>query len=120
MRRWVRLKDSYMEEYRARGLSEQTVEHTESRLDRRGRWLKKRPLRVVIEHIAMRVSPFFERSDQSAGGKSGRLPGLRIEQQAQRLLLFRRGFASSLPFTLSATAARMRSFKAASSSLSLS
>ena len=51
MRRWDRLKDSYMEEYRARGLSEQTVEHTESRLDRWGRWLKKRRPRVVIEHI---------------------------------------------------------------------
>lgn len=51
MRRWDRLKDSYMEEYRARGLSEQTVEHTESRLDRWGRWLKKRRPRVVIEQI---------------------------------------------------------------------
>lgn len=51
MRRWDRLKDSYMEEYRARGLSEQTVEYTESRLDRWGRWLKKRRPRVVIEHI---------------------------------------------------------------------
>jgi integrase/recombinase XerD len=40
-----------MEEYRARGLSEQTVEHTDSRLDRWGRWLKKRRPRVVIEHI---------------------------------------------------------------------
>ena len=51
MRRWDRLKDSYMEEYRARGLSEQTVECTESRLDRWGRWLKKRRPRIMIEHI---------------------------------------------------------------------
>jgi hypothetical protein len=42
MRRWDRLQDAYMEEYRARGLSEQTVLCTESRLDRWGRWLKKR------------------------------------------------------------------------------
>ncbi len=40
-----------MEEYGARGLSEQTVEHTESRLDRWGRWLKKRRPRVMIEQI---------------------------------------------------------------------
>jgi len=51
MRRWDRLQDSYMEEYRARGLSEQTGQYTESRLDRWGRWLKKRRPRVAIEHI---------------------------------------------------------------------
>jgi site-specific recombinase XerD len=51
MRRWDRLKDSYMEQYRARGLSEQTALCTESRLDRWGRWLKKRRPRVVIEQI---------------------------------------------------------------------
>lgn len=51
MRRWDRLQDSYMEEYRARGLSQETVLYTESRLDRWGRWLKKRRPRVVIEHI---------------------------------------------------------------------
>jgi hypothetical protein len=33
MRRWDRLQDSYMEEYRARGLSPETVAYTESRLD---------------------------------------------------------------------------------------
>jgi site-specific recombinase XerD len=51
MRRWDRLQDAYLEEYRARGLSEQTALYTESRLDRWGRWLKKRRPRVVIEHI---------------------------------------------------------------------
>lgn len=40
-----------MEEYRARGLREETVVHTESRLDRWGRWLKKRRPRVTMEHI---------------------------------------------------------------------
>jgi len=51
MRRWDRLQDAYMEEYRARGLSQQTVAHVEARLDRWGRWLKKRRPRVIIEHI---------------------------------------------------------------------
>jgi integrase/recombinase XerD len=51
MRRWDRLQDAYMEEYRARGLSAETVSSTESRLDRWGRWLKKRRPRVVIEAI---------------------------------------------------------------------
>jgi len=51
MRRWDRLQDAYMEQYRARGLSEQTVAYTEGRLDRWGRWLKKRRPRVSIEQI---------------------------------------------------------------------
>jgi site-specific recombinase XerD len=51
MRRWDRLQDSYMEEYRARGLSALTVAYTESRLDRWGRWLKRRRPRVAIERI---------------------------------------------------------------------
>ena len=51
MRRWDRLLDTYMDEYRARGVSEATVAYTESRLERWGRWLKKRRPRVSIEHI---------------------------------------------------------------------
>jgi len=51
MRRWDRLQDAYMEEYRARGLSEASALCTESRLDRWGRWLKKRRPRVAIEQI---------------------------------------------------------------------
>jgi site-specific recombinase XerD len=51
MRRWDRLQDSYLEEYRMRGLSPQTVAYTESRLDRWGRWLKKRRPRIAIEDI---------------------------------------------------------------------
>jgi site-specific recombinase XerD len=42
-----------MEEYRARGVSEATVRHTESRLERWGRWLKKRRPRVSIEQIGV-------------------------------------------------------------------
>lgn len=53
MRRWDRLVDSYMDEYRARGVSEASVAHTESRLERWGRWLKKRRPRVSIEHIGV-------------------------------------------------------------------
>lgn len=53
MRRWDRLLDIYMEEYRARGVSEATVGHTESRLQRWGRWLKKRRPRVSIEQIGV-------------------------------------------------------------------
>ena len=53
MRRWDRLLDLYMEEYRARGVSEATVGHTESRLLRWGRWLKKRRPRVSIEQIGV-------------------------------------------------------------------
>lgn len=51
MRRWDRLQEAYMEEYRARGVSEQTVAYTEARLDRWGRWLKKRRPRIMIEQI---------------------------------------------------------------------
>lgn len=45
--------DIYMEEYRARGVSEGTIGHTESRLERWGRWLKKRRPRVAIEQIGV-------------------------------------------------------------------
>ena len=51
MRRWDRLQESYIEEYRARGVSLETVSYTESRLDRWGRWLKRRRPRVAIESI---------------------------------------------------------------------
>jgi hypothetical protein len=51
MRRWDRLLDSYIEEYRARGVSPQSVAYTESRLIRWGRWLKSRRPRVAIERI---------------------------------------------------------------------
>lgn len=52
MRRWDRLVDAYVEEYRARGINPATVAHTASALDRWGRWLKQRRPRVAIEDIS--------------------------------------------------------------------
>jgi site-specific recombinase XerD len=51
MRRWDRLVDGYIEEYRARGINPATVAHTAAALDRWGRWLKQRRPRVAIERI---------------------------------------------------------------------
>src|SRR5665213_475578 len=51
MRRWDRLVDNYMDEYRARGVGAATIENTAARLDRWGRWLKQRRPRVSIERI---------------------------------------------------------------------
>jgi site-specific recombinase XerD len=51
MRRWDRLVDAYIEEYRARGINPATVAHTAAALDRWGRWLKQRRPRVSIERI---------------------------------------------------------------------
>lgn len=51
MRRWDRVVDRYLEEYRARGIGAATVAHTGARLDRWGRWLKQRRPRVAIERI---------------------------------------------------------------------
>ncbi|MGB9331329.1 MAG: tyrosine-type recombinase/integrase [Steroidobacteraceae bacterium] len=51
MKRWDRLVDGYIEEYRARGINPATVAHTAATLDRWGRWLKQRRPRVTIERI---------------------------------------------------------------------
>ncbi|HBZ70857.1 MAG TPA: hypothetical protein DEP35_14425 [Deltaproteobacteria bacterium] len=51
MRRWDRLVEGYIEEYRARGINPATVAHTAATLDRWGRWLKQRRPRVSIERI---------------------------------------------------------------------
>lgn len=51
MRRWDRLVEGYIEEYRARGINAATVAHTAAALDRWGRWLKQRRPRVSIERI---------------------------------------------------------------------
>jgi integrase/recombinase XerC len=51
MRRWDRLVDLYIEQYRARGISPESVGIVASRLDRWGRWLKQRRPRVSIESI---------------------------------------------------------------------
>jgi site-specific recombinase XerD len=45
------LVDSYIEQYRARGICEATVGHVASRLERWGSWLKQRRPRVSIERI---------------------------------------------------------------------
>ena len=55
MRRWDRLVDAYWEEYRARGVSPgvspRSVAYTQARLDRWGRWLKRRRPPMGIESI---------------------------------------------------------------------
>ena len=51
MRRWDRLVESYLEEYRARGVCEASVAHTASRLADWGCWLKSRRPRPQLESI---------------------------------------------------------------------
>jgi site-specific recombinase XerD len=51
MRRWDRLLDAYLEQYRARGLSEQTVEHVTQRLTDWGQWMKRCRPRPVLERV---------------------------------------------------------------------
>jgi site-specific recombinase XerD len=51
MRRWDRLLDAYLEQYRARGLSEQTVEHVTQRLTDWGQWMKRCRPRPVLEGV---------------------------------------------------------------------
>ncbi len=43
--------NGYLEESRARGIGEATINHTGARLDRWGLWLKQRRPRVSIERI---------------------------------------------------------------------
>jgi len=51
MRRWDRLVDAYIEEYRARGICAATVAHTAARLMRWGSWMKSRRPRPALEAI---------------------------------------------------------------------
>jgi integrase/recombinase XerC len=51
MRRWDRLLDAYIDEYRARGVSAESVRMNSARLERWGCWLKQRRPRVQIEGI---------------------------------------------------------------------
>lgn len=53
MRRWDRLVESYMDEYQARGIGQDSVAATDSRLQKWGYWLKKRRPRVAIEEIGV-------------------------------------------------------------------
>ena len=51
MRHWDRLVEGYLEEYRARGVGEATVAHTQRRLVAWGCWLKSRRPRPQLEAI---------------------------------------------------------------------
>lgn len=51
MRRWDRLLDAYIEEYRARGVSCESVAMNTQRLERWGQWLKRCRPRVSVEQI---------------------------------------------------------------------
>jgi site-specific recombinase XerD len=51
MRRWDRLVDGYIEEYRARGISDAVVSITAARLAAWGIWLKSRRPRPMLESI---------------------------------------------------------------------
>jgi len=42
MKRWGRLLDGYIEEYRARGVCAESVKMSSARLERWGCWLKQR------------------------------------------------------------------------------
>lgn len=63
MRRWDRLVDAYLDEYRARGTCEATVANTAARLARWGGWMKNRRPRPAIESIdADLLTQYLERS----------------------------------------------------------
>jgi site-specific recombinase XerD len=51
MRRWDRLVDAYLEEYRARGIGEAMVRSTAGRLAAWGTWLKSRRPRPMLDAI---------------------------------------------------------------------
>ena len=51
MHRWDRLVERYIEEYRARGRCEATIEITRQTLDKWGAWLKRRKPRVHLESV---------------------------------------------------------------------
>ena len=99
MRRWDRFLDSYMDEYRARGICQATVAATESRLHRWGWWLKKRRPRVAIEQIGVELISRYIGSCASFRSKAtvyGTLslvqfrahPGLRESRIGGRIVCF--------------------------------
>jgi site-specific recombinase XerD len=51
MRRWDRLVEGYLQEYRARGVCEATVAHTSARLADWGQWMKSRRPRPMLERV---------------------------------------------------------------------
>ena len=70
MRRWDRLLDSYLEEYRARGACQETVSATDGRLERWGGWMKRRRPRVAIESIGVDLITNYIASCSSFRAKS--------------------------------------------------
>ena len=70
MRRWEKLLDSYMEEYRARGIGRESIAATGSRLQRWGWWLRKRRPRVAIEQIGVELISKYVASRSSFRSKA--------------------------------------------------
>jgi len=62
--------DSDVAEYRARGISPQSVAFTAARLDRWGHWLKQRCPRVGIEHIDAELITHYIESGSSFRAKA--------------------------------------------------
>jgi hypothetical protein len=56
---WHDDSDSYIDEYRARGVSAESVAMNNARLERWGRWLKQRRPRVGIERIDADLVAYF-------------------------------------------------------------
>jgi hypothetical protein len=56
MRRWDQFLESYIDEYRARGVSLHLVAYTEARLNQWGRWLEGRRPRVGIEESSSSIT----------------------------------------------------------------
>jgi site-specific recombinase XerD len=52
MRRWDGLADGYIEEYKARGVSEDYITHVQREIERWGAWLKRRRPRPRLEEIS--------------------------------------------------------------------
>lgn len=52
MRRWDVLADAYIEEYKARGVSEDYITHVEREVERWGAWLKRRRPKPRLEEIS--------------------------------------------------------------------
>lgn len=80
MKRWDRLVELYLEEYRARGVSAESVAYTQARLERWGRWLKRRRPRVAIERIDAELLTRYIASCSSFRAKAtvyGTLSGMR-------------------------------------------
>lgn len=70
MRRWDRLVDGYIEEYRARGICAASVAHAESRLRHWGNWLKGRRPRPMLDAIAVELHVRYVASQSAFRAKA--------------------------------------------------